>query len=207
MSDILDVQIGMYPTILRRMAAGERLSVDGDETEHLAAALLVSEMTKASSFAGNEQKDPTVARLDLKDKYGPKAGRVLATAHSLLTGGGSKVSSAVATGKIAEDKKDLPAFLKKDDEKSESKSEKKDDEKGEKKNLPPWLKGKSEKKDEKSESKSDEKDEKSEKEEKDEDEKDSADVAVSNIGTAEPAEKTGSPSARAVLDRLLKSFA
>jgi hypothetical protein len=203
MSDLLDVQIGMYPTILRRMAAGERLSVDGDETEHLAAALLVSEMTKASSFAGNEQKDPVVTRLEMKDKYGPKVGGALAFAHKLRESASPKMSSVVEPDKISEDKKELPAFLKKDDEKSE----KKDDEKDEKKNLPPWLKGKSEKKDEKSESKSDEKDEKSEKEEKDEDEKNSADVAVSNIDAVESAEKTDSPSAHAVLSRLLKSFA
>lgn len=43
MSDILDVQVELYPAILRRLAAGERLSESGDETERLAASLLVAD--------------------------------------------------------------------------------------------------------------------------------------------------------------------
>jgi hypothetical protein len=44
MSDILDVQIQLYPELLRRMAAGEKLaSTESDESEKLAASMIVAE--------------------------------------------------------------------------------------------------------------------------------------------------------------------
>lgn len=44
MSDLLNVQVQLYPEILRRMAAGEKLaSTETEETEKAAASLLVAE--------------------------------------------------------------------------------------------------------------------------------------------------------------------
>lgn len=44
MSDLIDVQVQLYPEILRRMAAGEKLAgKSNDDTEKLAAALLVAD--------------------------------------------------------------------------------------------------------------------------------------------------------------------
>ena len=43
MSDLLSAQVDLYPQLLRRMAAGERLGSESDDTEKLAASLLVAE--------------------------------------------------------------------------------------------------------------------------------------------------------------------
>ena len=60
MSDLLDMQVRVYPEILRRMAAGEKLSAASDENEKLAAAMLVAEALenekKAEAPAGQEKK-------------------------------------------------------------------------------------------------------------------------------------------------------
>ena len=51
MKDLLDVQVEMYPTILRGIASGEKIASDADEQEKIAATLLVAE-------ALEEQKEP-----------------------------------------------------------------------------------------------------------------------------------------------------
>lgn len=60
MSDLLDIQVQVYPEILRRMAAGEKLSAASDENEKLAAAMLVAEALenekKAEAAPAQEKK-------------------------------------------------------------------------------------------------------------------------------------------------------
>lgn len=60
MSDLLDMQVRYYPEILRRMAAGEKLSIASDENEKLAAAMLVVEALenekKAEAAPAQEKK-------------------------------------------------------------------------------------------------------------------------------------------------------
>src|SRR3990170_3966382 len=43
MSDLLDIQVELYPELLRRMAAGEQLPSTADDTEKTAATLLAVE--------------------------------------------------------------------------------------------------------------------------------------------------------------------
>lgn len=47
MSDLLSVQVELYPELLRRLASGERLASEADDTEKLAASLLVAEAIEA----------------------------------------------------------------------------------------------------------------------------------------------------------------
>lgn len=255
MSDLIDVQVEMYPTLLRRMAAGEHLASQQDDTEKLAATLLAAEAIEAEKAAQapveKQAIDIGIGTLALGALAAPKIKELLnklrgvplvpeesseliksfrkimeaqaetraARGKMLAIGLGAAGAGALAI-KALEGKKQDKVAAHEESEKDEEK-----DEKGEeKKNLPPWLKGKSDK-DEKSEKKEEPKSDKSddkksekkddkksdekkdEKGEKDEDEKDSADVAVSNNPAGKVAVKTGSPSAHAVLARLMKSFA
>jgi hypothetical protein len=262
MSDLIDVQVELYPAILRRMAAGEHLASQQDDTEKLAATLLAAEAIEAEraaqapvekkaidmglgtlllgSFAagpikkainkalGNPELPTEGAELiaSFRKIMQGQAEAESAKRKMLMIGLGAAGAGALAV-KSLEGNQDKAAADERD-EKKEDKDEEKKDEKSDKK-LPPWLQKKDEKSEEKSEKKdddkdeddkkkskseksdddkkSDKKDEKSEKEEKDEDEKDSADVAVGNNPAGKVAVKTGSPSAHAVLSRLMKSFA
>ncbi len=58
MSDLLDVQIQLYPEILRRMAAGEKLSSKTEDTDKLAATLLVAEAIEKDAA----QPEPAVEK-------------------------------------------------------------------------------------------------------------------------------------------------
>jgi hypothetical protein len=236
MSDLLDVQINTYPELLRRMAAGEHLASQQDDTEKLAATLLAAEAIEAEQAAQAPIEKKAIdistaiigglAIAPLKKFFAhlqgspvvPEEGAELIQAFRkimqgqqetealkrkmLMVGLGAAGAGALAVKALEGKRHDKSSSDKLADhnvgDKKDDKDEK-DEEKSDKKNLPPWLQGKGDKKDN---GKS-----KSEKEEKDKDEKDSADVAVSNNGSGKVSVKTGSPSSRAVLDRLMKSFA
>lgn len=57
MSDLLGIQVQAYPEILRRMAAGEKLSAASDDQEKLAAAMLVVEALENEKKAGAAPAD------------------------------------------------------------------------------------------------------------------------------------------------------
>lgn len=244
MRDLLDVQVDLYPTMLRRMAAGEHLASQQDDTEKLAATLLAAEAIEAERAAPAPIEKSAIdiglgtlaigalaagaapaVRLIKKIFAGPavpEEGAELIQSFRkiiqsqqeteamkrkmLMLGLGAAGAGALAVKALEGRRQDKAAAHESDKDEEKSEKDEKGEEKSDKKNLPPWLQGKGDKKDD-DKSKSEKKDEKSEKEEKDKDEKDSADVAVSNIGAGRTAVKTGSPSSRAVLDRLMKSFA
>jgi hypothetical protein len=252
MSDLIDVQVELYPTLLRRLAAGEHLASQQDDTEKLAATLLAAEAIEAEKAAqapvekkaidiglstllmapfalpaikkalnkhlGNPELPTEGAELiqAFKKIMQGQAENEAMKRKMLMLGLGAAGAGALAVKALEGKKQDKAAA----DEKSEKEEKKEEAEEKSEKKLPPWLQGKSEKKDdekskseksddEKSEKKDDKKsdEKKDEKSEKDEDEKDSADVAVSNNPAGKVAVKTGSPSAHAVLARLMKSFA
>jgi hypothetical protein len=86
MSDLLDMQVRYYPEILRRMAAGEKLSTASGEEEKLAAAILVAEALE------NEKR----AEADPSDGQEKKAIEVGLGTLSLL---GLAVPTALRAGK------------------------------------------------------------------------------------------------------------
>lgn len=62
MSDLLSVQVDLYPQLLRRMAAGERLGSEADETEKLAASLLVAEAIEKDQAEASVEKTAEVKK-------------------------------------------------------------------------------------------------------------------------------------------------
>jgi hypothetical protein len=67
MSDILDVQIQLYPELLRRMAAGEKLSssTESDDAEKLAATMLVAEAIENEQAAAEPQEKKAILEIGL----------------------------------------------------------------------------------------------------------------------------------------------
>lgn len=68
MTDFFNKEAELYPEILRRLAAGERLGTAADETEKMAAALLVAEALeneKAADAAPGEPAQEKIALVEL----------------------------------------------------------------------------------------------------------------------------------------------
>jgi len=62
MSDLLDVEVQLYPELLRRLAAGERLASAGDEQEKIAATALVVEAIEHEKKAQNEKPEKQIEK-------------------------------------------------------------------------------------------------------------------------------------------------
>jgi hypothetical protein len=59
---LLDEQVRVYPELLKRMAAGERLASDQGETEKLAATMLVVESIEKEQAAKKAEEKPEIKK-------------------------------------------------------------------------------------------------------------------------------------------------
>lgn len=107
MSDLLDVQVELFPVLLRRLAAGERLASESDDTEKLAASLLVAEAIENQRTSSEdetpaeqprEEKKAVLAELGVGALLGAAATKIKPLIQKLrgtpeIEGGGELIKS------------------------------------------------------------------------------------------------------------------